>query len=118
MKPLLFAFLALIGVSGVVQAQTYPTIVGEWYDIGIGSDDCGTPWSVHISPMTMVGAEVYCEFVDVERDAWMVRWKGTCGGGNEEWPVVIVATENPTNSTLSISYSTGVTNTMKSCKPR
>lgn len=101
-----------------LKAQDYPSIVGEWYDVEHGKGDCGTQWSLNIGPKSMVGAETYCEFSDVRRDQWMVTWNGVCWSSDEEFPVRIVATENPQSGELSVAYSTGITNIHKSCDRR
>lgn len=113
---LVVAIWSAVAISAV--AQQYPTIVGEWYDMEHGKADCGTPWSLHIMPKAMSGSETYCEFSDVRREGWMVTWNGTCGSANDERPVRVVATEDPSKGELTVSYSTGVTDTHKSCTRR
>lgn len=115
---LFFAALITLFMSSLVNAQTYPTIVGEWYDIEHGPEDCGGPWSLRIEPMAVYGAETYCSFDSVRRDEWMVTWTGTCGSANEEWPSRVVATENPDTRELTVSFNTGFTSVFKSCAPR
>ena len=118
MRPQLIALPFWFVITIASAAQQYPTIVGEWYDVQHGNADCGTPWSLHIMPKAMSGSETYCDFRDVRRDEWMVTWNGVCGSANDEWPVRVVAIENPTNGELAVSYSTGVTNIHKSCEQR
>jgi hypothetical protein len=101
-----------------LEAQQYPTIVGEWYGVEHGQGDCGTPWSLRIMPKAITGSDTYCEFSDVRRDKWMVTWTGICFAGNDEWQERVVATENPVSGELSVAFSTGGTIIYKSCAPR
>lgn len=98
-------------------AQSYPSIVGEWHTKG-APEDCGTPWSLHIFPMSMAGGEMACEFDSVVRDQWMVTWTGECGNVDYE-KTKVVAVEDAVAEELHIAFSsTGYTEVLQSCTPR
>ena len=118
MRRLVVVALLSVAVTGASIAQTYPTIVGEWYDVEHGKEDCGGQWSIHIEPKSLYGSENFCAFSDVRRDKWMVVWEGTCGYADEDGPETVVATENPRTRELALSFSSGGTITLRSCKPR
>lgn len=88
-------------------AQTYPTIVGEWYTEEIGPQDCGGPHAVHIGPMHYVEEALSCEFGDVARDGWQVTWNGSCNDGAGSSPMRLVATGTEGRLTLSFNGNPG-----------
>lgn len=84
-------------------AQSYPTIVGEWYAEEIGPQDCGGPHAVHIGPMHYVEEALSCDFQDVARDGWEVTRTGSCNDGSTVAPMRLVATED--NGRLSLLFN-------------
>jgi hypothetical protein len=88
-------------------AQTYPTIVGEWYAEEVGPQDCGGPHAVHIGAMHYVEEALSCEFEDVARDRWQVTWNGSCNDGAGSSPMRLVATETEGRLTLNFNGNPG-----------
>lgn len=88
-------------------AQSYPTIVGEWYAEEIGPQDCGGPHAMHIGPMHYVEEALSCEFKDVVRDGWSVTWNGSCNDGAGSSPIRLVATETDGRLTLRFNGEPG-----------
>lgn len=93
--------------SPVAAAQTYPTIVGEWYAEKTGPQDCGGPHAVHIGPKTYVEEALSCSFEEVARDNWRVTWEGSCNDGNGSSPMRLVATEDDERLTLAFNETPG-----------
>jgi hypothetical protein len=103
MRPLLAAgAVALLAVPAL--AQSYPTIVGSWYDPVHGLDDCTSHWGTHIKAMSVLSSESICTFDSVRRDGWKVTWVGECREGGDFHPNTTV-TAIETNGTLDMYWN-------------
>ena len=110
----LAALLCAVAVVPVC-AQSYPTIVGEWYAEEIGPQDCGGPFAYHIGPMHYVEEALVCEFEDVRRDGWKVTWNGSCNDGSEQYPTQVVALEHRWQLSMWFNGNPGWT-TLRRCE--
>lgn len=98
---------AAIATTPLAAAQTYPTIVGEWYTEKTGPQDCGGPHAIHIGPKTYVEDALSCSFEEVARDGWRVTWDGSYNDGNGTSPMLLVATEDNGRLTLTFNENPG-----------
>lgn len=100
-------FAATLVAVSPAAAQSYPTIVGEWYSEEVGPQDCGGPHAFHIGPLHYVEEALSCKFKDVGRDGWAVTWNGSCNDGAGSSPMRLIATETDGRLTLSFNGNAG-----------
>lgn len=105
-RPSVLAVATLVAILPAT-AQSYPTIVGEWFSEETGTHDCGGPHAIHIGPLHYVEETLACEFQDVARNGWEVTWNGSCNHGSSSSPMRLVATEEHGRLTLTFNGEPG-----------